>query len=208
MGFLAKILIIAFVLRPYHCSPTPGHLEGGYTLPRDLSDGVHYVPIISHTDSSGTLTPRYGDAVQIANTTDSLHRLGNTGTSTDTNIKGTVSASAPSHLPINRHRCKMGEMLDSGHYHMAFTALAQRCDEGEKIFPHSIMFAKYGSALVYGCSFAGKNPCSSHELELFEEYLDKNCGPGIVGYAEMKHWKKRYGRADFESKLCHINLSQ
>jgi hypothetical protein len=209
MRFLTQILFIASTLRPYPCFPTPGQFKEGYKPPRDLADGVHYVPTMSSPmPMSGNQMPRFGDAVQIANITNSRHRRGETGADTGTNITDVAPGSVIGHLPITYFRCQAWDMLDMEHYRLASAAFAQRCDKGEKIPKASIMFAKYGSAIVYGCSFGGRNPCSTHEMEMFDAYLDLKCGHAIVGYTDMKGWEKRYGRSDFESRLCKIKLSQ
>ncbi|KAI1078999.1 hypothetical protein F5B20DRAFT_590998 [Whalleya microplaca] len=189
MRFQCGLAAVASIFILCTSLPTDDLVISGYTPPRDIADGVYYVPIVTTGNTSGRLIRRYGDAIKIANITDV-----------------TDPVSSTSSLPISERRCVGSNEMDPVHHENALLNLGHRCDSGQAISASGlgagIIYSKYGSAIVYGCSFGGQNPCSTAELREFDEYMDRECGDQVAGWVFMKKWQKRYGRNDFLPGVC------
>lgn len=158
MRLAARILFVALALRQAHCSPAASvQFEGGYKLPRDIQDGLYHATVTIPSDISENLSPGFGNAVQIANITNNATVLDHYRRRRSNEVRASINArdsypDAPPDLPVDNYYCNLWDVMDPAHYLRAFVTLPERCDQGEKISKHSILFAKYGSAIVYGCS--------------------------------------------------------
>ena len=97
--------------------------------------------------------------------------------------------------------------LNHGDYTLALSELGVRCDAMEMIPAKGIIFTKHGSSVLYGCSRSGPNPCSSSELGLAMDVLDKTCGQDVVGWVNIARWRKKYGRNTFNGEACGHSLN-
>jgi hypothetical protein len=97
-------------------------------------------------------------------------------------------------LPVSLVECNPSPyMLDGVNYQQAMAELGNWCDQGQGLQSNSGLFSKVGSALVYGCSWGGYNPCSGGEVLDAMSWLDGGCGNLWSAHMEMKDWKKLWG---------------
>jgi hypothetical protein len=152
---------------------------GGAVLPADSADGVY----AGFTHSNGTIEYSLISA------------------RSDGEVPYQANSIEQRALPVSDSRC-VAYGFNYKDYEAAFNSLAQWCDDGNQIKAGGWITAKYSSAMVYACSYGGRNPCSSGEMRDFHLYIEKKCGQTIAGWVKMDDWAKTYGRDAVSASFC------
>ncbi|KAM7209884.1 hypothetical protein V8F06_014735 [Rhypophila decipiens] len=104
-------------------------------------------------------------------------------------------------LPVSNAGCPPAG-LNPGDYLGAYANFAAWCDKGNKIGGKNLAYATVGSAVWYGCSYGGQNPCGSDEVSEAEHRFNDKCGVAEAAWIHMKDWKKTYGRDVATAEIC------
>lgn len=106
-------------------------------------------------------------------------------------------------LPISEHDCRTNKEagLNPSDYIIARGRFGDWCRNHE-MGGRQIIYEIQGSAVVYGCSHGGAQPCSAEEFGKVERFLDTKCGTLRVGWVWMGDWKKVLGRDLSYNDIC------
>ncbi len=161
----------------------------GYIIPEELADGVY------------TADAYTGDLqlLQLLNTSDMAQARGKAA---NTESKPLNARHIP--LPVSKENCPVGRTMDMDDYLSTLSAFSQWCDRGGKIPKKRICYVIVGTAVWYGCSAGGEQPCDSLEVNDADSSLNRVCGLTRPGWVYMKYWKKEYGRDVAGASICAV----
>ncbi|KAI0012212.1 hypothetical protein F4779DRAFT_106914 [Xylariaceae sp. FL0662B] len=101
-----------------------------------------------------------------------------------------------------QRKCNSGTHLDGTNYQQALAAFEVRAHTGIEIKKNKALYSKWGSVVVYACSWGGKNPIAEDEIQLAARHMDKDCGPLVAGIDIINDWAKIYGRDNIVAEVC------
>ncbi|KAM7201764.1 hypothetical protein V8F20_004725 [Naviculisporaceae sp. PSN 640] len=104
-------------------------------------------------------------------------------------------------LPVSDSGCPAAG-LNVNDYLAAYADFAAWCDKGNKIGGGKVVYSAVGSAVWYGCSYRGENPCDSPEVSDAEKRFNEKCGAAEAAWVYMADWKKTYGRDIATAEIC------
>ncbi|KAM7183550.1 hypothetical protein V8F33_013522 [Rhypophila sp. PSN 637] len=155
-------------------------LTAGFTIPEGQPDGIYF----------GNLQTGEIQLLASINAT-SVRRA----------RRGTALHARTVPLPVSDQGCPPAG-LNPGDYLGAYSNFANYCDEGGKIPGGGLAYATVGSAVWYGCSYGGEQPCDSPEVSDAESRFNENCGAAQSAWVYMDEWKKTYGRDVASAEIC------
>ncbi|KAI2641433.1 hypothetical protein GGS26DRAFT_597296 [Hypomontagnella submonticulosa] len=93
--------------------------------------------------------------------------------------------------------------LSTWDYDEALETMKSNCVGENSLIPRGGNYAVvYGSALIYGCSWGGSQPCRREEVERFSTDIDLKCGDDGSGFIHLPGWRKAYGRDHVGIDIC------
>ncbi|KAI8966399.1 hypothetical protein F5Y11DRAFT_309140 [Daldinia sp. FL1419] len=98
--------------------------------------------------------------------------------------------------------CLPNTKLDGVNYQQATSLFKTRANAGDKIPGGKGIASKYGSVVVYACSWRGDNPTSAAELDDSMAKIDSDCHTLQAGACGMEPWGKNYGRDNIANQVC------
>ncbi|EMR63527.1 hypothetical protein UCREL1_9537 [Eutypa lata UCREL1] len=106
-------------------------------------------------------------------------------------------------LPISDTGCSDDNYVDPVHFVVSRQKLIDECERGTQIGKRSVLAYKIGSSTAYACSYGGRNPCSTDEIDVAFRRIDEDCGSPIkAGWVLMDDWAKSYGREIVTAEIC------
>lgn len=151
---------------------------GAFQIPSGLSDGVYVVDMDS--DSVNLIQP-----------------INSTNPPPSVSMRGLQGRG----IPVTKTGCDGGK-LNTIDYLKAYSYFFDFCDSGKKIQGRRIAYSIVGSAVWYGCSYGGENPCGGQELSEAEAIFNRDCGILSPGWLWSEPWAKTYGRANSVDGIC------
>ncbi|RYP93277.1 hypothetical protein DL770_000566 [Monosporascus sp. CRB-9-2] len=121
---------------------------------------------------------------------------------TETSYFDIKSIANPDPLPEVDVACAVNVWLDGINEMQAYSKFGIECDKGKGIGRKSGIYVKFGSVIVFACSWGGSQPCSIPEYTEAMKILDKNCGNLVAGFVQITDWKKIYGRTTVGEETC------
>lgn len=125
-----------------------GALASAASVFDNLPDGIYHIAARSEDDN----TPL--EPVLIANATAAPILYARW-------VEPPLSGPAKRQIPIDAHKCHSYNFLPAWDYHRALWSMQDRCEEGQMV-PGGVegqKVSKYGSVLVFVCSWKGKHAC-------------------------------------------------
>ncbi|KAI0112935.1 hypothetical protein F4814DRAFT_449386 [Daldinia grandis] len=98
--------------------------------------------------------------------------------------------------------CLPNTKLDGVNYQQATSLFKTRAGAGDKIPGGKGIASKYGSVIVYACSWRGENPIASGEVDEAMGKIDTDCHTLQAGACGMEPWGKNYGRDNIANQVC------